>query len=42
MATDSGVSRGDRNRNARLGRLRILLPVTNAIGGSIWPMRSRK
>jgi len=27
------VSRGDRNRNARLGRLRALVPVTNAIVG---------
>jgi transposase len=29
----SGVSRGDRNRNARLGRLRAAVPVTNAIAG---------
>jgi transposase len=29
----SGVSRGDRNRNARLARLRVLVPVTNAIVG---------
>src|SRR5690242_9544814 len=29
----SGVSRGDRNRNARLGRLRALVPTTNAIVG---------
>jgi transposase len=29
----SGVSRGDRNRNARLGRLRELVPATNAIVG---------
>ena len=27
----SGVSRGDRNRNARLARLRELVPLTNAI-----------
>ena len=27
----SGVSRGDRNRNARLARLRVLAPVSNAI-----------
>jgi len=27
------VSRGDRNRNARLARLRALVPVTNAIAG---------
>jgi transposase len=33
MANGSGVSRGDRNRNARLGRLRVLVPVTNAIVG---------
>src|SRR5690242_20175424 len=29
----SGVSRGDRNRNARLDRLRVLVPVSNAIVG---------
>jgi transposase len=29
----SGVSRGDRNRNARLARLRAAVPVTNAIAG---------
>jgi transposase len=29
----SGVSRGDRNRNARLARLREAVPVTNAIAG---------
>jgi transposase len=34
MANGSGVSRGDRNRNARLARLRALVPpVTNAIVG---------
>src|SRR5919197_3633062 len=33
MGNGSGVSRGDRNRNARLGRLRVLVPVTNAIVG---------
>jgi transposase len=33
MSNGSGVSRGDRNRNARLGRLRDLVPVTNAIVG---------
>jgi hypothetical protein len=27
------VSRGDRNRNARLARLREAVPVTNAIAG---------
>jgi hypothetical protein len=27
------VSRGDRNRNARLGRLRALMPVGNALVG---------
>src|SRR6202050_3554625 len=31
MGNGSGVSRGDRNRNARLERLRALVPVTNAI-----------
>jgi transposase len=29
----SGVSRGDRNRNARLARLREAVPVANAIAG---------
>ena len=33
MGNGSGVSRGDRNRNARLDRLRVLVPVTNAIVG---------
>jgi hypothetical protein len=33
VSNGSGVSRGDRNRNARLGRLRELVPVTNAIVG---------
>jgi transposase len=29
----SGLSRGDRNRNARLARLRELVPLSNAIVG---------
>ena len=33
MSNGSGVSRGDRNRNARLARLRTAVPVTNAIVG---------
>ena len=33
MTNGSGVSRGDRNRNARLARLRRLVPVSNAIVG---------
>jgi transposase len=33
MGNGSGVSRGDRNRNGRLERLRALVPVTNAIAG---------
>jgi transposase len=33
MGNGNGVSRGDRNRNARLFRLRELVPVTNAIVG---------
>ena len=33
MGNGSGVSRGDRNRNARLARLRVGVPVTNAIVG---------
>jgi transposase len=30
----SGISRGDHNRNARLARLRALVPVENAIVGT--------
>src|SRR3979409_1052397 len=33
MGNGSGVSRGDRNRNARRGRLRLVVPTTNAIVG---------
>jgi hypothetical protein len=33
VANGSGVSRGDRNRNARLSRLRELVPTSNAIVG---------
>jgi transposase len=33
MGNGSGVSRGDRNRNARLERLRRLVPVANAVAG---------
>jgi transposase len=33
MGNGSGVSRGDRSRNARLVRLRELVPVANAIVG---------
>ena len=33
MSDRSGLSRGDRNRNARLARLRQLLPAGNAIVG---------
>ena len=33
MGNGSGVSRGDRNRNARLARLRVLVPVGNAVVG---------
>ena len=33
MNNGRGVSRGDRNRNARLSRLREAVPVTNAIVG---------
>ena len=33
MVDGSGLSRGDRNRNGRLGRLRELLPARNAIVG---------
>ncbi|MEP7331293.1 MAG: transposase [Terracoccus sp.] len=33
MNNGSGVSRGDRNRNARLSRLRAAVPVSNAIIG---------
>jgi transposase len=33
VSNGSGVPRGDRNRNARLDRLRALVPVANAIVG---------
>ena len=33
MSDRSGLSRGDRNRNARLARLRQLLPFDHAIVG---------
>jgi transposase len=33
MSDRSGVSRGDRNRNARLARLREAVPLCNAIAG---------
>lgn len=33
MSNGSDVSRGDRNRNARLSRLRSAVPVSNAIVG---------
>jgi len=33
VSNGNGVSRGDRNRNARLARLRELVPITNAIVG---------
>jgi transposase len=33
MSDRTGLSRGDRNRNARLARLRVLLPPENAIVG---------
>jgi hypothetical protein len=33
VGNGSGVSRGDRNRNAKLARLRGLVPTSNAIVG---------
>ena len=33
MGNANGISRGDRNRNARLARLRALVPLENAIVG---------
>jgi hypothetical protein len=33
MGNASGVSRGDRHRNAKLARLRELVPLRNAIVG---------
>src|SRR2546421_7796236 len=33
VGNGSGVSRGDRNRNVRLARLRVLVPATNGIVG---------
>ena len=41
MSDRSGLSRGDRNRNARLARLRQLLPPGTRSWGSTWPMTSR-
>ena len=41
MTNGSGVSPGDRNRNARLVRLRTAVPVTNAIVGITWLIASR-
>ena len=41
MTNGNGVSRGDRNRNARLARLRELVPRTTRSSGSIWLTRSR-
>jgi len=37
VGNGSGVSRGDRNRNARLVRLRLLVPAGNAIVGTDLP-----
>ncbi len=34
MGNGSGLSGGDRNRNARLARLRELVPFSNAIAGT--------
>ena len=31
MANGGGVSRGDRDRNARLSRLRAAVPIANAV-----------
>jgi hypothetical protein len=33
MSNASGLSRGDRNRNAKLVALRELVPLTNAMDG---------
>jgi transposase len=33
MSNGSGISRGDRNRSARISRLRVLVPACNAIVG---------
>lgn len=33
MSNGNGLSRGDRNRNVRLARLRELVPLSNAIVG---------
>ena len=33
MSNGTALSRGDRNRNERLARLRVLLPAENAIVG---------
>ena len=33
MGQGSGVTRGDRRRNARMARLRALVPAGNAVAG---------
>ena len=38
----SGLSRGDKRRNAKVAWLRELVPAGNAILGIDWPMRSRR
>jgi hypothetical protein len=40
MNNGNGVSRGDRNRNARLKKLRAAVPVTNAIVGIVGATRT--
>jgi transposase len=42
MGNGSGVSRGDRNRNARLEQLRALVPVTNGRGVSVTGIAPRR
>jgi hypothetical protein len=39
---NNGLSRGDRNRNARLAALRVVLPRDTRSSASIWPGRGRR
>jgi hypothetical protein len=40
MSDRTGLSQGDRNRNSRLARLRVLVPPGMRSWGLIWPASS--
>ena len=42
MSKGSGITRGDRRRNARKARLRALVPVRTRWRGWIWVRRGRR